>query len=786
MALKILLALSALSFTVAIDPPRKPHQPIGNGDRILTYNETTPSPLNRATSRGVSWISGDKDGQYVTVSDEGALVLENIVTGNSTVFVAADKVPADYYDYWISPGQERVLWAVNYTKQYRHSYFADYIVQDVLSGDTTALVGDQVGDIQYAEFAPSGDAIAFVRGNNLFIHNDSEVFQITGNGGPDMFNAIPDWVYEEEIFGDRSTLWFSPDSQYLAFLSFNETGVETFTIPYYMNNQKVAPPYPRKLDLRYPKPGSTNPTVHFNVLDLTTKKYEEVPIEVFSPNDTVVGEVAWVTDDHSAVIYRAFNRVQDMDKHVLVDPVSKSSKVVRERDGTDGWLDNTLSLSYIGHVGAGSTGCASNSTYYVDLSDESGWQHLYLYPTTGGEPIALTQGEWEVVSILKIDTSRQLIYYTSTEHHSTERHVYSVNYSTLAKKALVDDTVAAYWSASFSNRGDYYILSYQGPDVPYQEVYSTNSSEALSVLVSNEDLVRNISALHLPNITYFELSHPDGFSLNVMQRLPVNFDPTKKYPCLFTPYGGPGAQEVSKRFQPLSFRAYIASDPELEYISYTVDNRGTGYKGRAFRSTVSQHLGRLEPQDQIWAAEELVAQNSWIDATKIGMWGWSFGGYLTAKTLEANSNIFSFGLITAPVSDWRFYDSMYTERYMKTPATNEAGYNETAVRHSEGFAQARGGFAIMHGLGDDNVHYQNTAALYDLLVGEGVSPQVMEMMAFTDSDHRINFDGANAWLYRYLAKRLWEERQRKEDLQQVIMRHQWGKRVEEAEDGSEA
>ncbi|USW56441.1 Putative peptidase S9, prolyl oligopeptidase, catalytic domain, dipeptidylpeptidase IV [Septoria linicola] len=783
MALTKLVTIGALLFplTAAIDPPRQPRQPLGNGDRRLTYNETTPTALNRATSQSVSWIAGEQDGQFVTVTN-GSLTLENIVTGDSSVFVAADNVPEDYHEYWISPDQERVLWAVNYTKQYRYSYYADYLIQDVATGETTPLVADQVGDILYAEFAPTGGAIAFVRGNDLYIHNGSEISRITENGGPDVFNANPDWVYEEEIFGTRKTFWFSPDSEFIAFLSFNETGVGTFRIPYYMDNQEIAPPYPRELELRYPKVGTTNPTVQFNVLDLASKEYSEVPITAFSANDTVIGEVAWVTDEHSAVIYRAFNRVQDQDKHVLVDPVTKTAEVVRERDGTDGWLDNTLTISYIGAVQSNNSAPTySNSSadsYYVDMSDESGWMHLYLHSTAGGEPVALTSGEWEVVAILKVDTTRNLIYYTSTEHHSTERHVYSVNYATREKKAIVDDSVDAYWSASFSEAGDYYILSYQGPDVPYQEVYATNSSEPLSTLVSNEVLVRNISALHLPNITYFELEHPEGFSLNVMQRLPPNFDPSKKYPVLFTPYGGPGAQEVSKRFQTLAWRAYIASDPELEYITYTIDNRGTGYKGRAFRSTVTRHLGRLEPQDQIWAAEQLTAQNSFIDAERVGMWGWSFGGYLTAKVLEADSDVFSFGLITAPVSDWRFYDSMYTERYMKTYEQNPEGYNETAVRKADGFKNARGGFGVMHGTGDDNVHYQNTAALVDLLVGEGVSPQKMEMVAFTDSDHSIVYNGASAWIYKYLTKRLWQEKERKTGL--VEQTHQWLKKREVA------
>lgn len=344
-----LLALSSCGVH-AIDPPRQPRQPLGNGTRRLTYNETTPTAQNRATSQTVSWISSEQDGTFITTAN-GSLVLENIVTGDSSVFVAADKVPADYHEYWISPDQERVLWAVNYTKQYRYTYFADYLIQDVATGETTPLVPDQLGDIQYAEFAPTGDAIAFVRDNDLYIHhNDSQITRITDNGGPDMFNAVPDWVYEEEIFGITKTLWFSPDSMYIAFLSFNETGVGTFRIPYYMDDQDIAPPYPRELELRYPKVGTTNPTVQFNLLDMTTKQYSNIPVTAFPPDDTVIGEVAWVTEDHSAVIYRVFNRVQDQDKHVLVDPVAKTSEVVRERDGTDGWLDNTGAITYVGPI----------------------------------------------------------------------------------------------------------------------------------------------------------------------------------------------------------------------------------------------------------------------------------------------------------------------------------------------------------------------------------------------------------------------------------------------------
>ncbi|KAI1503426.1 dipeptidyl peptidase IV N-terminal region-domain-containing protein [Biscogniauxia marginata] len=755
---------------LAIEPPRQPHPPSGNGDKILTWNETVAGNQFGASSISVNWLSGGEDGQYIYAGDDGALVLENFITGESSTFVAADLIPADTYDYWIRPDLAKVLFATNYTKQYRHSYFADYSVLDVASGDLTPLIDDQVGDIQYAEFAPAGDAIAFVRGNNLFLSKNGSVSQITDDGSPDLFHGVPDWVYEEEIFGTRSAIWFSPDGEVLAYLSFNETGVETFTVQYFMDNLEIAPVYPRELDLRYPKVGTTNPTVSLTLLFVDSEEKESIPIDAYDADDLIIGEIAWVTTEHSSVIYRAFNRVQDTSKHVRIDVGETiTTQVVRERDGTDGWLDNNLAIQYVGPIN-GSAG-----DYYVDLSDESGWQHIYLYATDGSSAIALTEGEWEVVSILKTDAERELIYYTSTKGDSTERHLYSVSYSTQDSKALVDDTIPAAWSASFSSGGGYYILSYQGPDVPYQELYSVNDTTTpLRTITSNEALWNKLQEYNLPNVTYFTLEHPDGYSLNVKEALPPNFDPTKKYPVLFTPYGGPGSQEVDKSFARPSWSAYISSDPELEFITYTVDNRGTGYKGRAYRSLVASHLGEFEAADQIWAAQELVSRNVFIDTSKVGIFGWSYGGFLSAKVVEADSGTFTLGLIVAPVSDWRFYDSMYTERYMKTPELNAEGYNKTAVRKTEGFRDIAGGFTILHGTGDDNVHYQNTAALVDLLVGAGVSPAKMSWRAFTDSDHSINYHGANTYLYKFLTELLYREKIRSGE----GLAHQWTRRAQ--------
>ena len=772
----------------------------GSGDKLLTFNDTVPFPKYSPRLNSVDWVLTEQDGQHISRNGDGALVLENVATQQIETFVDAANVPQQFREYWIKPDLTKVLWAVNATKQYRHSYFADYMILDRESGSMEPLVADQAGDIQYATWSPVDDTIAFVRGNDIYIRKGTEITQITSDGGENTFNGVPDWVYEEEMFGSRYALWFSPDGKSIAFLRFDETGVPTYTVQYYKSPLPEAPSYPIDLDIRYPKVGETNPTVTVHLIDVESLSESMVPIDAFPPDDLVIGEVAWVTDTHERVIVRAYNRVQDLDKHVLIDVEAGSASVVRERDATDGWLDNTLAITYIGSLESNGTSAdrrnatdgtlqssarmnSTNGTtdtgdkFYLDLSDESGYMHIYMFPVAGSDPVALTEGEWEVREILKVDQERKLVYYTSTEGHSTESHVYSVSYITKDKVAIVDDTVPAMWGASFSSEAGFYILSYLGPGIPFQELYSVNSTEPIRLLTDNQALRDQLTEYNLPSISYRELEHPEGFSLNVMERLPANFDPSKQYPVVFNPYGGPGSQLVTKAWQRLAWPAYISSDPELEYIVYTVDNRGTGYKGRAFRSAVTSQLGKLEAEDQIWAAEQL-SQQPHVDSDRIAMWGWSFGGYLTAKVVEKDSGVFSLGIITAPVSDWRFYDTLYTERYMKTPAMNAGGYDESAVHDATGFKNIANGVLIQHGTGDDNVHFQNAAVMLDLLVGAGVSPEKVRAQWFTDSDHSIRYNGATTFLYKQLTNALFEEKEREVGADAESELHQWSRRAE--------
>lgn len=779
---KLALCLAAVSSALAeIQPERQPHAPVGGGKKLLSYNDTTPSTASylRAKSVSVRWLNGGQDGEYITTNANKDLVRVNIATDNTTVFVPADKLPKGMNDYEFSPDLSSVLFSANSTPLYRHSFDSDYYLHDVRSGQATPLVAGQSGDIQDAHIHPDGKTVAFIRANDIYLRGkDGKVDRITTDGGPDMFNGIADWVYEEEILASRSAFWFSPDGNYAAFLSINETGVGTYTVPFYSRSasgfvpEKLAPLYPREQKIRYPKVGSTNPVVALNVLDVQSKKVSNIPLEGFG-GESIIGEVAWLSaKGHDKFIYRIFNRAQDMDKHVTVDPKTLKTKVVRERDGTDGWLHNDLNIRFVGNVDAADD---ESKNFYVDVSDMDGWTHIYLYSVDGGKPKQLTSGDWDVRGIVKVDESRQVVYFTAAKRHSTESHVYSVQFDGLLD-TVVDENVPAFWDASFSSEGHYYILSYKGPDVPYQELYEVDKSDPIKTITDNAELYKKLQEYNLPKVNYFELSHPTGVTMNVQQVLPPNFDPSKKYPVLFHPYGGPNSQQVTKRLPSYDWTQYLTSDTELNFIIYVVDNRGTGFKGRAYRNVLHGRFGEIEGDDQIWAAKEILSRHKYIDTDHVGMWGWSHGGYTTAKAVETDSGVLTFAMITAPVSDFRLYDSMFTERYMNTYEKNKAGYDRAEITKMDGFRNIKGGVSLTFGSADDNVHPQNSKLIIDKFVGQKLPPSKFKMFEFTDSNHNINFNNAPAFHYKFLTERVWDELQRTDKK----MAHQWSKKTVDA------
>jgi dipeptidyl-peptidase 4 len=649
------------------------------------------------------------------------------------------------------------------TKGFRYSRLSNYWVQDIKTGQLRPLDPDQKGDIPLAKWSPKDpNVIAFVRKNNIYLWNDGKITTITTNGSPYIYNGVPDWVYEEEVIEARSTMWFSPDGEYIAFLSFDDTNVPTYSVPYYMNNHKNPQPYPFELKIRYPKPGFPNPTVTGQLFKVSDpSKMMDIPLDsAFPKDDIVVGELAWMTKGHDKLIVRCFNRIQNHDKHLLYEVPSGSSKIIRERDEKDGWLDNPKAMKYVGDVG----GMSGNDTFYIDVSDKDGWTHIYVYPVNGGEPKQLTSGKWEIRSVDKVDTKNGFVYFSSTENHPTESHPYSVSLVTGEKKPLVKPDESAHWEASYSAGAEYVILNYLGPNVPYQELYFTNSTgpnkEPIRILEENAALTNRLKEYALPKTKYMDLAHPSGYNLSAMLLFPPTFSEDKKYPVLLTPYGGPTSQEVKKTFQTPGWASFITSSPSLEFVTYTVDNRGTGFRGRAFRNFYYKAMGTVDAEDQIWAAREL-AKQPWVDTEHIGIWGWSNGGYLSAKVVEHNTDVIKFAIATAPTVDDKLYDSIYSERFMGHPDANKAEWERAAIRNATGFKNLPGGILIQHGTGDDNVHFAHTLGLLDMLMEQGCPPDKVTVQPYTDSDHNIRYGRDAEFMYKQLTQRLFAEKNRK-------------------------
>ncbi|KAL1923496.1 uncharacterized protein VTP21DRAFT_8476 [Calcarisporiella thermophila] len=702
----------------------------------------------RAKLISVQWEKDANAPLYSKQDDDNNIFIVNAADKSNTTLVNAADIKIDgklisIDGYEISPDKEYVLIQTNNTKLWRHSFYAHYYVFNVKSKEVKPLLQSQdlsaKPEVQYVAWSPSGHSLLYILKNDIYIRKDlGDSVRVTNDGSNLIFNGHSDWVYEEEVLSSQIAVWWSPDSTHIAFLRFNDTNVPDFHYPLYVNDKS----YPDDIVIKYPKAGFPNPTVSLNVHALGTEGFKEVPVPNSQPalEDRVITEIEWTTDTHDKLLFRVANRVQDQYKVVLFDVASGNAQVVREASaGDQGWFDPDKSLIYV------SPGNSGRQPGYIDLVDINGYNHLAFYsPLDAKEPVWLTQGQWEVVGApVAVDANSGLVYYISTERDSTERHLYSVTLDGKNKTALTDTSKPGYYSASFSSNSGYYLLTYAGPEIPYQIMRKANSAEEYSV-EDNTGLKAALTNIKLPT-KRFTTIQSEGATLNAMEILPVGFDESRKYPVLFRVYGGPNSQLVAKTWTASDWHTYLASSPNHQYIIVIVDGRGTGFKGKDFRKVVTKRLGELETIDQVNAGKHW-ASLPYVDSSKIAIWGWSYGGYMTSKVIEANSRVFKAGIAVAPVTDWRLYDSIYTERYMKTPEANPEGYKKSAVVNTEGFGNSS--FLLVHGTADDNVHFQNSALLAHRLTQAKVE---FQEHVYTDSDHGINFGkSTQRHLYRSL------------------------------------
>ncbi|KAI8380933.1 dipeptidyl peptidase IV N-terminal region-domain-containing protein [Radiomyces spectabilis] len=694
--------------------------------RRITFDDIYNSTFT-PKRQSLVWVRNDPRDGIFTFRDQTTndILLESIEDGSTQVFVKASDLrigdkQLEVESFEISGDAKYLMLWTNVTQQFRHSSFSNIYIYTLDDHSIFPLTEQSTVDIEpkisYAEWSPKGHQIAYVMENDLYVTDLATHRRVTFDGSKTVFNGVPDWVYEEEVFASDHTLWWSPDATHLAFLRFNETAVHEYHLPYYtMSNDS----YPEELKIKYPKAGTPNPLVSLHLYSLsadttvmvTKNETNNAMLQAvgryadFADDDRLITDVAWATDTHTHLLFKQTNRVQD---HEVTSLVTLSSnlrdstvQITREYKPKDsGWIDVGQSMVFLAHEDD------QESVRYLDIADNAdGYLHLAIFTAgkSASEPLWLTTGEWEVVAgTVVTDKERQLIHYMSTERSPSERHLYTISLdhtdpasTKICQTCPNDPERHAYYSVSFSPKAGYYKLDYQGPNIPTTVVRKVEDPKFEAVLQDNRALADLLKAYELPQRRMLTVTG-GGVEMLAMELLPPNFDASKKYPVLFHVYGGPGSQLVSHEFE-LSWHTFVAS--QLEYIIVTVDGRGTGYRGRAYRESVRGRLGKLETIDQVNAARHW-ANLPYVDASRMAIWGWSYGGYMTTKVIEANDGVFSLGMAVAPVTDWRFYDTVYTERYMLTPQLNAEGYANSAVTNMTGFNNAH--YLLIHGTGDDN------------------------------------------------------------------------------------
>ncbi|KAJ8255758.1 hypothetical protein COCON_G00196220 [Conger conger] len=667
------------------------------------------------------WIS---DTEYLHKT-EGSVFLHNAEMGNSSLFLNKTTfAQVDANDYLLSADRKYVCFESNYTKQWRHSFTASYSIYDV-ENMSFVTPSDIPPKVQYLTWAPTGNKLAFVWKYNVYLKPNATAtaIQVTTNGEENkMLNGVPDWSYEEEIFASNYALWWSQSGMYLAYVEFNDTLVQTIDYSWYGEGL-----YPETVAIPYPKAGSKNPVAKLFVVDTTnTSRITEVIVPAsVGASDHYLTSVTWVTDERIAVQWQTRRQDTVLLQIYDFDGNHWNESTSHEETSKTGWVGHYSPLRPFF--------AADNISFYKVMSDSDGYKHIHY--VSSGIAIPVTFGEWEVIYISKL--TKDAIYYVSNEYKGPgKRNLYKVgiaeggNHSTpVCLTCGLHGDRCQYNSAYLSADASYYRMDCYGPGLPlYTLRDNRNSGSEISVLQDNKDLELILKDFNMPTIRRgtFKVG---GFDLWYQMILPPQFDESKKYPLLIDVYGGPCSQKVDFRFR-LSWSTYLASTEQIIVASF--DGRGTGYQGDKIMHAIYQRLGTYDVEDQISAVRKFIDMG-FVDKERISIWGWSYGGYVTSMALGAGTGLFKCGIAVAPVSKWEYYDSFYTERYMRQPTENPDFYkNSSVTSRAKNFKSVD--YLLVHGTADDNVHFQQSAQISKALVDAQVD---FEAMWYTDKDHGL-------------------------------------------------
>ena len=662
---------------------------------------------------------------YYRKSKNSTIDVYDYKTGDKvrTLLNTAEIEGIDYIiSYQFSYDETKLLLATKLKQIYRRSSVGIYYVYDLNLKELT-LVSDH--QIQEPTFNGDSSKLAYGYNNNLFVKdlNSGETKQLTSDGKVNrIINGITDWVYEEEFSVVRAFDWnISGDK--IAFIRFDETEVPEFLMDI-MGNEL----YPTQQVFKYPKAGEKNAEVSLHIYDLKTDQISQVDLSGF--NNYYIPRIKW-TKDSSLLSVQLLNRPQNKLDLILVDVSNKNATSLLHQESDDAYVSVNDDLTFL------------KNNKFIWTSEKSGWNHIYLYDENGKNEQQITSGSWEVTSYYGFDENTGLLFYNSTQNGSINRDVYSVSLKGKKTKRLTLKT--GFNNASFSKDFSYFINTYSSATIPY--TYTLNESKNGKVvreIKNNKDLVNKLKEYKISPKEYSTLLI-NGNLLNMYTLKPLNFDETKKYPLFLYQYSGPGSQSVSNQWIGGNdyWHQMLVQDG---IIVVCVDGRGTGFKGRDFKKMTQLELGKYEVEDQIAVAKKL-GELPYIDSSRIGIWGWSYGGFMSSNCLFQASDIFSMAIAVAPVSSWRFYDTIYTERYMHTPQENPLGYDlNSPITYAD---KLEGDFLLIHGAADDNVHLQNTLRLSEALIQ---ADKDFEWAIYPDKNHSIYGGKTRSHLYKKMTK----------------------------------
>ena len=633
----------------------------------------------------------------------------------STLLQSSD-IKLDFNGYIFNNDESLLLLETESEQIYRYSTKSIYYLYNT---QTKELIKISDKKIRLPEFSPNSEHISYIYKNNIYIYDirKSETKKITHKG---QINKIicgaTDWVYEEE-FGFTKAYQWSNDGKFIAYYVFNESKVPEFSMDVFQ--EKL---YPKQERFKYPKAGERNSGVTINIFNLENN--DNIVTKINDKKEFYFPRIKWTNTSNQLFVQR-LNRHQNHLELLSVDPYNgKASLVLEEK--TDTYIDVHDNLRFY-----------DDDSYFLWTSEKSGFNHIYIYNIEGKKIRQITEGNWEVTKFYGYDQKNKTLYYQSTEKSPLQRDVYSINVFGKKKKLL--STERGTNNAQFSKNFKYFINTHSSANTPNViDLYNNKGKKQRTIKNSNQ-LTETLKEYNLTEKEFFQFTTEQGVSLNGWMMKPVNFDENKKYPVLMYVYGGPGSQTVTDTWG----RNYMWHQMMCQqgYIIVSIDNRGTGGRGAEFKKCTYKELGKLETIDQIEGAKHL-SSLSYVDKERIGIWGWSYGGYMSSLCILKGSNYFNSAIAVAPVTNWRFYDTIYTERYMQTPQENPDGYDlNSPINHVDSLS---GNYFIIHGSADDNVHVQNTYEMVNALVKAN---KQFELFIYPDKNHYIN--GGNTTLHLF-------------------------------------